>query len=470
MSEFQKHKILLVDDDVRFLYSMKLTLISGGMTHVGTCDRSKQVLAMLDQDRYSLLVLDLIMPEMSGLDLLPVVRERYPDLPVIVMTAVNEVEAAVQSLKAGAYDYIVKPVEPDLLLDRLRRALEHFELRTQTDSLREYLLTDRLRNTDCFSHFITRNAHMRNLFKYIESIAASSMPVLISGETGVGKELMARSVHCAGGWQGDFVAVNIAGLDDTMFSDTLFGHKAGSYTGATAEREGLVERANGGTLFLDEIGDLELHSQVKLLRLIQERTFYPLGSDRLKRTNARIVCSTNRDLFQAMEKGEFRRDLFYRLHTYHVHIPPLRERKEDIQPLVRKFAVDAAKMLRKNCPVIPSELFALLERYPFPGNVRELEGIVHHALSVERAGTIPVGDIQERLFGPDIPSGALDTKKEGMLEFGEKLPTLQEMNRLLIDEALRRGNGNQSVAAKMVGLTRRALNKRLSRRKKEDHD
>ena len=309
---------------------------------------------------------------------------------------------------------------------------------------------------------------MRSIFQYVEAIAKTILPVLITGETGVGKELIALAIHRLSRRKGEFVPVNVAGVDDNLFSDTLFGHKKGAFTGADRDRKGMIEQASGGTLFLDEIGDLSIQSQVKLLRLLQEGKYYPVGSDVAKLTDARILVATNKDIESMQEAGEFRKDLFYRLQAHHIHVPPLRERKEDISLLVGHFLEKASNELGRKKPTPPQGLFTLLLTYHFPGNIRELEGMVFDALSRHKSGVLSMKSFSDKV-APKHPSPQ-ESAQEVLVQaermgvsFAEQLPTLKETEEMLIAEALRRSNGNQTIAAQMLGLTRRALNNRLSR-------
>jgi DNA-binding NtrC family response regulator len=295
------------------------------------------------------------------------------------------------------------------------------------------------------------------------------MPVLVVGETGSGKELFASALHKASGRNGLLVTVNAAGLDDTLFSDTLFGHDRGAFTGAEKKREGLVAKAAGGTLFLDEIGDLRIETQVKLLRLIEERTYYPVGSDALQRTDARIVTATSVDLSAAVAKGMFRRDLFYRLKSHTIRIPPLRDRKPDLQPLVNHFLAQAAAETGKAVPTPPPQLYQLLGNYAFPGNVRELRGMVFDAVSRHQGGVLSLDVFKEHL-GIDPSSGGIDDRLAGassdageLIRFGEPLPKLKAAEEALVSEAMKRCENNQSQAARLLGITPSALNKRLNR-------
>lgn len=286
--------VLLVDDEAQFLFSASLSLNSEGIDNVIQCQDSRDVMSILSEGDFSVVVLDMLMPHLTGWDLLPMIVRDFPDLPVVIITAVNEVKTAVDCMKEGTFDYLVKPVDKVRLVTTVRRAIEVRELRDENTRLKDYLLSDKLEQPDVFSEIITQNPVMRSIFQYIEAIAENALPVLITGETGVGKELVAKALHRLSGRKGELVTVNVAGLDDRLFADTLFGHKKGAFTGADAARNGLVERASGGTLFLDEIGDLSMESQVKLLRLLQEGKYYPLGEDVPKLTDARIIVATDR--------------------------------------------------------------------------------------------------------------------------------------------------------------------------------
>jgi DNA-binding NtrC family response regulator len=300
---------------------------------------------------------------------------------MIVITGSNKVSTAVECMKLGALDYMVKPVEDSRLVSGVKNALRIRELQQENTRLTSKVLDGELKNPEVFSDIVTMNPAMKSLFRYIEAFAVSPRPVLVTGESGVGKELFARAIHVMSRRKGALVAINAAGLDDTVFSDTLFGHRKGAFTGADAPRQGLIEKATDGTLFLDEIGSLGQQSQIKLLRLLQEGDYYQLGSDILKTSNAVVVAVTNEDLQNRMKSGEFRKDLFFRLKTHFIHIPPLRQRKDDIPLLLDHFAEIAAKSLQKPQPRIPFELPEILSAYEFPGNVRELQSLAFDAIS-----------------------------------------------------------------------------------------
>ncbi|MDH4231802.1 MAG: sigma-54 dependent transcriptional regulator, partial [Nitrospirota bacterium] len=403
--------------------------------------------------------------------LLSQIMADLPAVSVIIMTAVNDLEKAVECMKKGAFDFIVKPVEQERFLASIGKASEIYSLRDEISSLKSSLLDGELRHAEAFSPIITRSSKMTAIFRYIEAIAGSEQPVIITGETGVGKGLLARAVHRASGRRGEFIAVDVAGLDENMFSDTLFGHEKGAYTGAERKRDGLIGKGSGGTLFLDEIGDLNEAVQIKLLRLIEERTYYPLGSDFQKKSDARIVVATHKDIRALAAEGRFRRDLYYRLCSHHVHIPALRERTEDIPPLADAFLDEAADALKKGRPRPPLELYTLLCAYHFPGNIRELRALIYDAVAQHRSGMLSMESFKKAIK----PDYAAEEKKSATAEadagilvniFGH-YPTLKEVEEYTIEQALRLSCNNQGIASSMLGITRQALNSRLKRRKRE---
>jgi DNA-binding NtrC family response regulator len=364
-------------------------------------------------------------------------------------------------MQRGAFDYMVKPVEENRLCTSVRRAVEMRELRRENRRLRDELVAvaDSEERLAPFSPIITAHPRMRSLFQYIAAIAPSAQPVLITGETGTGKELFARAVHEASERTGEFVAVNVAGLDDTFFSDALFGHARGAYTGAHEARQGFVEEAAEGTLFLDEIGDLSQASQVKLLRLLQNNEYTPLGSSTQRRSRARVVAATHRNLEQARDEGRLRADLYYRLNTHRVDVPPLRERREDIPILLSHFMETASKALGKPKPSYPPELVDLLFVHEFPGNVRELESMVFDAVGRHQGGVLSLEAIRERTGTGAEPRQRPRRWAETLTP--EDFPTIQEATEHLISEAMRLANDNQAIAASLLGISRPALNRRL---------
>lgn len=464
--------ILLVDDEKHILLSSESVLRFAGIREVRAVDDSRQVLPILEKSDIGVIVLDLFMPYVPGKELLAAICREYPHIPVIVMTAADEVETAVECMRIGAFDYLVKPVDNSRLVSSVRRALEICSLKSQVLQLREHLLTNRVKRPEAFSSIITASPKMSAVFQYCEVIAESLQPVIIIGETGAGKELVAKAIHDLSGVRGKFVPVNIAGLDDNMFSDTLFGHKKGAFTGAEQARSGLITQAVGGTLFLDEIGDLSELSQVKLLRLLQEQEYYPVGSDIPLISDARIVAATNRDLREMTAAKTFRNDLYFRLCSHQVMLPPLRERGEDIPLLLEFFLKAAAQIFRKSTPAYPAELVTLLSSYDFPGNIREMKSMVFDAVARHVTGMLSMERFREVIGNRPALSGqdSLLSQRlnDWLLESGGRFPKVREVEELLIDEALKLAKGNQGIAASLLGFTRQTLNKRLKIRKEKN--
>jgi DNA-binding NtrC family response regulator len=455
--------VLLVDDENAWLNSFGLTLQVAGINNIVTCNDSRKVMELLHKQPISVLVLDLTMPHLAGDELLPQVVQDFPEIPVIIITGLDQVETAVTCMKLGAYDFFTKVTEEGRLVTGVKRAIDLGLLRRENSSLKEHFLKDQLDSPDAFSHIITHNKSMRSIFQYIEAIATTGEPVLITGETGSGKELFAQAIHHLSNRSGEFVAINIAGLDGNMLADSLFGHKKGAFSGAEMSRKGLIATATGGSLFLDEIGDLTAASQIKLLRLIQEREYYALGSDIAMSTNVRMIFATHRDLDSLQESGEFRKDLFFRLRTHHVHIPPLRERLDDLPLLLDYFLEEAAQRLNKPKPAYPNELAILLGTYNYPGNVRELQSMVFDALSKHRSRTLSM-DVFKSYIDSRLGNNeevVEEVTGETVFSILDALPTLKASGRLLVKEALHRSQGNQAIAAQMLGITRQALNWRL---------
>ncbi|MFA7348190.1 MAG: sigma-54 dependent transcriptional regulator [Desulfurivibrionaceae bacterium] len=463
--------ILLVDDEEAWLHSFSLTLRSVGLSNIRCCPDSRKVMEILASEEVGVIVLDLTMPHLSGEELLPRIVGEHPQIPVIIITGLDLVDTAVRCMKLGAFDYYTKVSEETRLIAGVQRAVDLSRLRQENDLLKEHFLKDKLDRPEAFSRITTHNKGMRSIFQYMESIADTSEPVLISGETGVGKELIAQALHVLSNRRGEFVPVNVAGLDDTMFADTLFGHRKGAFTGAEQTRRGLIEQAGGGTLFLDEIGDLSQLSQTKLLRLLQEREYLPLGSDLPKRTDCRMIFATHQNLQEMQENGVFRKDLYYRLHAHRIHIPPLRERLDDLPLLVDHFFEEGATRLNKKKPAFPKELISLLGTYDFPGNVRELKNMVFDAVSTHKNRTLSMDSFKEylRLRRPNLEE-EVKRHPETRTPFADlaQLPSIREAGYLLVLEALNRAKGNQAIAAEMLGITRQALNWRLKQADREE--
>lgn len=465
-AEMKNSHVLLVDDEQSELDAYSLLLSSMGVKNVVTLSDSSVVSEILDSMQASIVFLDLNMPKVSGMDVLKELRANKPHIPVVIITANSEIETAVECLKLGAHDYLVKPIDLKTFSSALRNALEIGLLRNEVLSLKG-IHFDRLPKTNkAFEPIITCSASMQSIFNYIDAIATSGMPALILGETGSGKELLAKAIHDLSNLPGEFVAVDASGLDDNLFSDTLFGHKKGAYTGADHHRPGMIEKAKNGTLFLDEIGDLAEASQVKLLRLLQENIYYPLGTDQPHQCNARIITAANKDLTKlAGQEGEFRMDLYYRLSTHLIKVPPLRERREDIPMLVTHLLQQAALAMNKKVPSVSDTVVDALCRHPFFGNVRELKAYLFDAVTLCEFDRIEDEIILERLAdAAGIRDNDQSPSYSNPLEsiFGY-FPTLTELSDYAVALALASADNNQSQAARLLGISRQALHKRIKK-------
>jgi DNA-binding NtrC family response regulator len=452
--------ILVVDDDEAVLNSARRILRMHGFEEVLVCADSRNVEPLLEDEPVAVILLDLVMPNLGGRELLERLAASHPEIPVIVVTAEQDVRTAVECMKVGAYDFLIKPADTDQLVATVRRALEHRELRDENARLRSKLLEEELTRPEAFGALITIDPGMLRLFSYIEAIARGSQPALITGETGTGKELVARAIHDVSGRRGPFVAVNVAGLDDTMFSDTLFGHRPGAFTGATGTRRGIIEQAGRGTLFLDEIGDLSQASQVKLLRLLQEREYYTLGDDTPKRLEARVVAATHKD------PSSLRRDLYFRLRSYHVRIPPLRDRLGDLPMLLHHIVREAAADLRKAPPVIPERIYRALSHYDFPGNIRELRAMVFDAVARHKSGPLSADPFIEAMGAAADPAQDEEGAVHADVSRGAIIaePQWRDLERRNLINALQRANwkvSGRGGAAELLSVKPSTLESRM---------
>jgi DNA-binding NtrC family response regulator len=507
MNEIDKppYPILLLDDEPSALRSYQLNLRYHGYTNLLCLQDSREAPALLERERFSLVVLDLNMPHLCGEELLKIIVKKHPGLPVIVVTGHNEVETAVRCMRAGALHFLLKPLDRDRLLTTVDTVL--METHDAAGKAEQSALVvqgedfSTAESAACEDGIVAADPAMLEVRKRLRAVAVTKAPALILGETGVGKELAARAVHTMSGRSGRFVALNAAGLEDAFFADTLFGHSKGAYTNAQSSRGGLIESAAGGSLFLDEIGDLSFASQLKLLRLIQEREYYPLGSDTPRPLRAKIIAATNRSTTELMDPAVFRRDLFFRLRTHMVLIPPLRERPLDIPVLSYHFLKNAAHELGVPALRLTPDFLELLACYSFPGNVRELEAMLYNALALQHSESLESpGEADQVLSGETLhdwmallppseqlnshraaggpkgkgtsdeairPGGADTTFRLGSeLSPEPSFPTLKQAQERVISEALRLSKNNQAQAARMLGISRQALNRRLNAARK----
>lgn len=453
--------VLLVDDDAAVRRFERFALEQAGVGRVLECDDGRRAAELVGAEGVDLVLLDLSMPLVQGEEVLRQILEQHADVAIIMVSGQNDIARAVACMKLGAADYLAKPASASDLVEAAsavmsRRYVDQRLSRRRT----EVLATQALRQPEAFAEILTVDPGMIEMFHHVEGVARGTHPVFIAGETGTGKELVARALHACSGRRGRFVAVNVAGLDDTMFGDVLFGHRPGAFTGATAERKGMIDAASEGTLFLDEIGDLGEASQVKLLRVLQEKEYHPHGSDRPMPLTARIVTATHKD------PERLRQDFYYRLRAYRIDVPALRERIGDLPLLVDHLLRMAAKDLGKRKPAVPAELMAYLATYDFPGNIRELQSLVFDAVARHDQGVMRLDAFLERVPSPRrgepgrLPA-ARDTGTN--ILFPRSLPTLRAIQEAAIQEAIGRSQGNLSAAARLLGVSRPTIHRVLKR-------
>jgi DNA-binding NtrC family response regulator len=443
----QGGRILLVDDEEAALLNLERALKKHGYDLVAARSGA-EALALLEAQPFDLLLTDLRMEKVDGMQLLRSCREKHPDMEVVLITGFATADAAVQAMKEGAFHFIAKPFRLGEVRKVVGEALEKVHLRDENRQLRRHI--DAIAGT---VKIVTQDAAMRNLIALAKQVAPIDCNVLIVGESGTGKELFARYVHHASGRvDGPYLAVNCGAFNPELLANELFGHAKEAFTGATSRQRGLIEAASGGTLFLDEVTEMPPEMQVKLLRVLQEREVLPLGATRPVKVDIRVVAATNRDPAEAVRRGILRQDLYFRLNVITLAIPPLRERKQDIPLLVHHFLQKCSARMRKSVNhASPAVIEALLD-YDYPGNVRELENLI------ERGTAIATGDTLEAIHLPaDLRKHAafLCEKENG------RIPTLEEQERKYIRWVLDEVGGNQTVAARMLGINRSSLWRKL---------
>ncbi|HTR38464.1 MAG TPA: sigma-54 dependent transcriptional regulator [Bryobacteraceae bacterium] len=444
-----KATVLVVEDEEKLRRVMELQLKTAGF-EVEQAGNAEEGLKLADDA--DVILTDLRLPGMSGLDMLQKIREQDSHKPVIVMTAFGSIETAVEAMKAGAVDFLPKPFSLDHLMTVVNKALEVRSLREENRELRAEL-SQRYQ----FDNIVGRSGAMREIFATIERVAPTRATVLLCGESGVGKDMIARAIHQHSPRAGKpFVKINCTALPENLMESELFGYEKGAFTGANVSKPGKFEQADTGTVFLDEIGDVPPGIQVKLLRILQEREFERLGSNHTRHVDVRVLAATNVDLRAALEQGEFREDLYYRLNVLPINIPPLRDRKEDIPFLAKHFVAKLSKDLGSGVESISDAAIQRLMEYHWPGNVRELENVIERSLVLGNGPVLEPSDIRLDLSAPPRTAAAAA---------GHFLPdgmTLDQYEQSIIREALQRANGNKSQAARLLGLTRNALRYRLS--------
>lgn len=452
---FPEQPILLVDDEPAWLHSLAFTLeYTGHYNNLLTCGDSRDLIGMLRCQPVGLVLLDLMMPHVSGEDLLVQVVQEFPELPVIVLSGLNQLETAVRCMKLGAFDYYVKTTEPDRLLAGIQRALEIRALQRENRELGSRLLRRELRRPEVFSAFTTRSLKLEAVFHYLEAVAGSDEPLLIGGEPGSGKELAARALHTLACPGGPWVAVPAAGLDEPSFTTRLLGD---------GHQPGLLEQARGGVLCVEGIDRLPIVSQALFMQILQQGDYLPPGSSAPRRLEFRLVCTSSEDLAAMVNECRFRKDLFYRLSAHQVRLPALRERLEDLPLLLEQFVAESCAALARRKPALPRNLAALLASYHFPGNVRELHGLVAAVVAASPVGRLSLELFRRHLARPGSAPAAADRGETPLLLVPGRLPTLAEARDLVIEEALRRANGNQSIAARLLGISQPALSIHLKK-------
>ena len=453
-------RVLLVEDEPNYRQIVRL-MLDGLDVELLEAGDGVEALARLEVDDVDLVITDLNMPRLGGRELLGELKQRRPELPVVVITAYGSVDSAVDAIRAGAIDYLVKPFDEARLRLTLDRALSVSALLAENRRLRD----DALGRWD-FSQILGASPALVAALRAAGRVAQTDAAVLVTGESGTGKELVARAVHFnSRRARGPFVALNCAALPETLLEAELFGAEAGAYTGATKRRRGRVELARGGTLFLDEIGDMPLALQAKLLRLLQEKTYTPLGGEKELTADIRFVFATHRDLTAHVAAGAFRQDLFYRVTGLPVLLPPLRERGDDVLLLAEAFVARAAEAMGRRAPTLTDDARAALRAHGWPGNVRELANVIERAVILAE-GPVGAGDlaIDAARARPPSASGSMPAvTTPGVVILPEAGLSLDAVERDLIRQAMERAKGNKSRAATLLGLTRATLRYRLEK-------
>jgi len=446
-----KPHIVVVDDEVGIREVMRMTLVREGY-QTWAFSTGTEAIDFLKQNLVDLCIVDIRLPDMDGITLLRAIRENDPYLPVIVITAYASLDTALEALRMHARDYLIKPFDLNELVLRVRRCLEEYQLWREN-----WFLRQQVRQLQMPSELVFESPAMKSILELIQRIARTPHTVLITGESGVGKEVVARLIHEASHRTGPFVSINCAAVPATLLETELFGHVKGAFTGAVTHKKGLFEVANGGTLLLDEVGELPMEVQPKLLRAIEHRTIRPIGATHEVEVDVRLIAATNQDLQARVQSGQFREDLFYRLHVFHVRVPPLRERREDILPLAEMF-------LRKHSRLVPHPIHRLAPEtqrvfleYPWPGNVRELENTIVRAILMESHDELHPHALPPEILQKAVGAVATVATPETLPD-GLDLDTyVEQVRRRFIEQALRRTRGSRKRAAELLRIPVRSL-------------
>jgi len=448
-----KSRVLIVDDEIDSLELMQ-ELFEGKGYISDTATNGLEALNKIKLQEPDIVLTDIRMPEMDGMQLLNILIKEHPNIPVIMITAHGTVEAAVEAMRLGAKDYILKPIRLDEILAKVERI-------TQLNSLikeNEYLL-NRLQQTYDFTNMIGKTDKIQELFKLVKDVAATNTTILIRGESGTGKELIANAIHYnSPRVKRPFVKVNCGVLAESLLESELFGHVRGAFTGAIKDKIGRFELANGGTLFLDEIGDISLNMQLKLLRVLQEGEFERVGGTETLKVDVRIIAATNKDLEKAMDEGKFRQDLYYRLNVIPIEVPPLKDRKEDIQYLINHFIEKFNKIYGKNITEIEPKALTLMENYQYPGNIRELENLIERIVVLDKKGTIKASDLPSYIRTSESEEFNDDFDLDKGLNY-----LVESFERKLIVSALEKNNFNKFQTAKQLQINRSTFLSKLKK-------
>ncbi len=438
-------RVLIIDDNQSVLNFLRIFLLQSGNFEIDVLQNSEQAFEIIDKQKHDVLLLDMDMPEVTGMDILAYINRKGLGLTTVVLTGVEDIDLAISAMKLGTFDYMLKPINEEKLLEVLDRA-------TKTNKFgndeRAFPITyDLLKHKEVFKNIITENNEMIKIFHFVEKFANTDNSVLIWGESGTGKELIAQAIHkISDRRDNNFVAVNAGSFAQELFVSEFFGHEKGAFTGATKSKKGFLEEANGGTLFLDEIGELDLPIQVKLLRVLQEEEFYRLGSTKNIKVNVRIIAATNKNLFEEINKGNFRKDLFFRLNINSISLPPLRERPEDIPVLANYFLKKFNTKYKKNVHKVSPPVINNLKTYAFPGNIRELMNIINSSLIVE-----PTNELKKK----SLPNYLLDSLQISTeFENGNKPPSLEKVEKEHIKKVLAFTGNNKTKASAILGISR----------------
>ncbi len=444
--------ILIVDDDTGLLNSLKTALVSSGLPEPELMSESRAVMALLSKKQFQLILLDLVMPGIDGIELLKQIKAEYPYSECIMITAIDETSAAVRAIKYGAYDYLVKPVDREKLILTINRALERYSLKQGIRLLGSDNTFSDLKDPGAFSEIVAADEEMARVFHQVETVAPTDYSVVITGESGTGKEVIARAIHRISQRNAlPFIAVNMAAFSKSLFEDEFFGHSKGAFTDAKEEKPGFFEQARQGTIFLDEIADLAPSLQAKLLRVLQEGELYRIGSTRARSVDIRIICATNQDISARIRDGRFRPDLFHRLNAYSIHIQPLHKRRKDILPLAAHFLKRHAAANNKQIVALAPDLERVLCGYAYPGNVRELENLITSAVLAEKSNRLTLSSLQGQEFNTPAP----------LPLSGETAELLASVQKRHILHVLQNSGGNRTQAAKTLGIGLRTLQRKL---------